>query len=172
MNTKIKFPINRPFLVLGSSGQAVTEMQKVLNQRLAELPYFQQEVSVTGYFGQNTLILVKYLQSVVFLPVDGIVGPMTWAYLDEGVTSLPQLSLGSTGLYVKAVQEELKSTKYYCGAIDGNFGAKTALSVKAFQTSQHLTDDGIIDDQTWTELIRLETHIQRCHIQTSDAPSR
>ncbi|MBR8837774.1 MAG: peptidoglycan-binding protein [Stigonema ocellatum SAG 48.90 = DSM 106950] len=165
MNTKIKCPINRPFLVLGSSGQVVTEMQKVLNQRLLELPSFQKEVSVTGYFGQNTLILVKYLQCIVFLPVDGIVGPKTWAYMCEGVASLPQLSLGSTGPLVKSVQEELNNTQYYCGAIDGNFGAKTALSVKAFQISRHLPDDGIIEQQTWTELIKLDTHVQRCEMQ-------
>ncbi len=167
MNTKIKCPINKPFLVLGSSGEVVTEMQKVLNQRLVELPYFQKEVSITGYFGQNTLILVKYLQCVVFLPVDGIVGPKTWAYLCEGVASLPQLSLGSTGSLVKSVQEEMKNTKYYFGAIDGNFGAKTALSVKTFQTSRQLTEDGIIEEQTWTELIKLDTHVQRCHITIS-----
>ncbi len=164
MASKTIFPINRPFLVIGSSGSAVTEMQKLLNQRLLELPYFQHEVAVTGYFGQNTLVLVKYLQCLVFLPVDGIVGPKTWAYLCEGVSSLPQLSLGSTGSFVKAVQEELKSIHYYRGAIDGHFDSNTALSVQAFQTSRQLIAHGIIEIQTWTELINLDTHIQQCQI--------
>lgn len=168
MSAKIIFPINRPFLVIGSSGSAVAEMQTLLNQRLLELPYCQQEVAVTAYFGQNTLILIKYLQCAVFLHVDGIVGPKTWAYLCQGISSLPQLSLGSTGSSVKAVQEELKSLLYYRGAIDGYFGEKTASSIKAFQKSRQLVAHGIIETQTGTELINSDAHIHKCHLGMMD----
>lgn len=160
-------PINRPTLEFRSSHQVVKQMQKVLNQRLAEFDTassLPNKVSETGYFTRNTQIAVQYLQCLAFLRVDGIVGPKTWAFLCDGPASLPQLRVGTASSVVKAVQEALKDAGYYLGAVDGIFGAKTAQAVKDFQKSYHLTVDGIIGSQTWNALIKLESHSNHCRL--------
>jgi hypothetical protein len=35
------------------------------------------------------------------------------------------------------------------GPIDGNFGPRTEAAVRAYQTQQNITVDGIVGDQTW-----------------------
>jgi peptidoglycan hydrolase-like protein with peptidoglycan-binding domain len=67
---------------------------------------------------------------------------------------MPTLQQGSTGAVVKSLQQVLSNGapgqwNTSPGAIDGNFGAATAASVKAFQTWAGVTVDGIVGDQTW-----------------------
>jgi peptidoglycan hydrolase-like protein with peptidoglycan-binding domain len=163
----IQCPLNRPTLEFGASREVVKQMQKVLNQRLAEfdaLSSLPQKVSESGYFDKNTRIAVKYLQCLAFLPVDGIVAPKTWAFLCDGSASLPRLRIGTASSVVISVQQLLKDAGYYFGKVDGVFGAKTAEAVVVFQASRHLTSDGIIDPQTWNALIRTDFHIKYCRI--------
>ncbi|MCV3212939.1 peptidoglycan-binding protein [Plectonema radiosum NIES-515] len=163
--------LHRPTLELGASREEVKQMQKVLNQRLSEFDTassFPQNVAETGYFNQNTLIAVKYLQCLTFLPVDGIVGPKTWAFLSEGPGSLPRLRVGTASSVVKAVQEALRYAGYYSGAVDGVFQQKTAAAVKDFQVSCQMTADGVINPQTWKGLIKLDAHGKYCYINLID----
>jgi peptidoglycan hydrolase-like protein with peptidoglycan-binding domain len=163
----IKCPLNRPTLEYGASREAVKQMQQVLNHRLGEFnaaSSLPEKVSETGFFGQNTVIAVKFLQCLAFLPVDGIVGPKTWAFLCDGSASLPRLRIGTSSCVVIGVQQLLKDTGYYFDKIDGVFGTKTAEAVIIFQASCHLTANGIIDPQTWNALIKLDYHIKYCRI--------
>lgn len=163
--------LNTPTLELNASRKEVKQMQKILNQRLAEFDTaspFPQKVSETGYFNQNTLIAVKYLQCLAFLPIDGIVGPKTWAFLCDGPTSLPRLHVGTASSVVKAVQEALRYAGYYFGATDGVFGLKTAIAVKDFQLSCQMTGDGVINPRTWNALIKLEAHAKYCYVNMID----
>ncbi|MGZ7067853.1 MAG: peptidoglycan-binding domain-containing protein [Methanobacterium sp.] len=59
-----------------------------------------------------------------------------------------ELKLGSTGDQVKKLQTWLKENKFYAGNIDGNFGAVTEKSVKAFQKEAGLKEDGQVGDYT------------------------
>ena len=61
----------------GSSGEAVVELQTYLSFLSGAFPAIPQ-ISVTGVFGEDTKNAVRIFQSMMGLPVDGIVGPETW----------------------------------------------------------------------------------------------
>ena len=61
--------IERPFLVKGSRGDAVVQLQRLLN------------ITDDGEFGPKTEAAVKAFQKSKKLTVDGRVGPQTWAVL-------------------------------------------------------------------------------------------
>ncbi|MDF5715473.1 MAG: peptidoglycan-binding protein [Rhizonema sp. NSF051] len=169
MNTVIPCIINRPTLEIGSGHQVVRQMQRVLNQRLAQFDRAlssPKNISETGHFDPNTLMAVKYLQCLAFLPVDGVVGPKTWAFLCDGPASLPRLRLGTASSVVKAVQEALKDVGYYRGAVDGVFGAKTTVAVQNFQKSCEIVADGVMGWETWNELIKLDVHSSHCRLNS------
>lgn len=67
--------------------------------------------------------------------------------------SEPTLSQGATGAAVKTLQTRLN----VWGAnltVDSDFGPATLTAVKAFQTQQHLTADGVVGAQTWAALLK------------------
>ena len=67
---------------------------------------------------------------------------------EEAIT----LKQGSSGSYVKQVQQKLKNWGYYTGAVDGVFGAKTRAAVVAFQKKNKLTADGVVGAKTFAAL--------------------
>ena len=75
----------------------------------------------------------------------------------EGKTvkvELNVLRIGSKGEQVKTVQRLLNAMGYDCGEADGDFGAKTASAVKAFQQREGLTVDGVVGAKTWAALLK------------------
>lgn len=64
---------------------------------------------------------------------------------------LPVLRFGTTGISVRVLQRLLASNGYGV-EIDGRFGALTEAAVKAFQSQQEITIDGIVGQVTWSEL--------------------
>ncbi|WP_322760097.1 peptidoglycan-binding protein [Frankia sp. Cr2] len=64
----------------------------------------------------------------------------------------PMQKSGKTGETVRTVQFLLR-VQGYTVAIDGNFGPRTEAAVHGFQSSQGLTTDGAVGDQTWSRLI-------------------
>jgi peptidoglycan hydrolase-like protein with peptidoglycan-binding domain len=62
------------------------------------------------------------------------------------------LRSGSKGDKVKELQTNLNKLGYNCGAVDGNFGAKTLAAVKEFQKDQKLVVDGIVGAGTQTAI--------------------
>jgi len=70
----------KPILKMGSRGDWVVELQKMLNYAV----YGNKNVLVSdGIFGSKTNHAVIYLQlSYEGITVDGIVGPQTWGLLD------------------------------------------------------------------------------------------
>ncbi|MCZ2258593.1 peptidoglycan-binding domain-containing protein [Sporosarcina sp. G11-34] len=69
--------------------------------------------------------------------------------------SLPVLSIGSKGEYVKQLQEALIVAKLYTDVCDGIFGPNTKKAVESFQASNHLTVDGIVGPITWEAVQKL-----------------
>ena len=74
----------RSTLRKGSKGQAVTEMQTMLDK----LGYDLGSYGVDGDFGKATEAAVKSFQSDHRLTVDGICGPVTWSELEKAVSSV------------------------------------------------------------------------------------
>lgn len=59
---------------------------------------------------------------------------------------------GSSGDEVKQIQTKLRDWGYYKGNVDGVYGSQTYEAVKAFQSSNGLTADGIAGSQTLAAL--------------------
>ena len=85
---------SRPVLRPGSSGAAVTALQR----RLAALHYDVGRVD--GTFGSSTLHGVCAFQKVQGLGVDGVVGPATYAALDAPRVPLPRHVLDAAAVEV------------------------------------------------------------------------
>lgn len=72
-------PVERPMLKFGSRGTDVKFLQSMLLQLGEKLPKYGAD----GDFGSETEAAVKSFQKKNKLEVDGIVGPKTWAKIDE-----------------------------------------------------------------------------------------
>lgn len=59
-----------------------------------------------------------------------------------------KLVQGWKGVDVKFLQTMLNEKNYNCGKVDGDFGNKTAIAVKNFQTDNGLKPTGIVDKKT------------------------
>ena len=131
-----------PLVQSGNTGERVFAVQYLLNQRIGA------GLATDGIFGAKTKAAVQAFQKKEKLPVDGIVGPMTWPKLIVTVKS------GSKGQAVSAVQHNLRfSYGFKTLAVDGIFGAKTEAAVKSFQAKFKVTADGIVGTTTWNALI-------------------
>lgn len=62
------------------------------------------------------------------------------------------LQKGSKGTDVKALQTALKNKGYDVGTIDGVFGAKTDVALRAYQESLSITPTGVLGDWVATKL--------------------
>ncbi|AFY69403.1 Peptidoglycan-binding domain 1 protein [Thalassoporum mexicanum PCC 7367] len=62
------------------------------------------------------------------------------------------LRYGDRGAEVTQLQQKLRAANCSPGAIDGQFGRRTLIAVKRFQSLHKLTVDGIVGAQTWTTL--------------------
>jgi hypothetical protein len=69
----------------------------------------------------------------------------------EAILGRPTLRTGDKGQHVRNLQERLKVHGHDL-AIDGDFGTKTELAVRAFQKAEGLGADGIAGQYTWAEL--------------------
>ncbi|UED84152.1 glycoside hydrolase domain-containing protein [Streptomyces profundus] len=67
-----------PQLQNGSSGEAVSRLQRALTAALGDA------LAIDGQFGPNTLAAVRSYQGSRDLAADGIVGPLTWGALQSG----------------------------------------------------------------------------------------
>lgn len=59
---------------------------------------------------------------------------------------------GSRGADVTYLQQQLNAKGYNVGSVDGIYGNKTLVAVKAYQKDKGLTVDGIVGPKTWAAL--------------------
>lgn len=142
-----------PILKQGATGLAVQVLQKKLNQRFAEFGATVPFVKINGIFDRYLASMVKYLQCIAFLPMDGVVGLQTWDFLIQGVESLPVLALGSCGAMVWQIQDTLRRLGFST-FVDGIFDLRLVNLIKDYQTIHGLNSLGVIDRITWTLLIK------------------
>ena len=137
-----------PTLSIGSAGPDVRRLQIIFVMIKA------MDVSdIDSNFGPKTQDAVKSFQQGNSITPDGVVGPMTWQALPADPNT-PRLARGSTGPAASALQKGLKAfdgpnTPTDPGPIDGNFGKRTESAVRAYQTRQSISVDGVVGDQTW-----------------------
>jgi len=70
----------------------------------------------------------------------------------EGGGRRPTLARGSTGPYVRELQERLERLGFDPGPLDGIFGPRTEAAVTRFQRSRGLVPDGVVGPATWKAL--------------------
>lgn len=145
----------RPNLREGASGQSVTRLQ----ERLAELGFSPGKTD--GRFGPDTAEAVRRFQRDAGMVPDAIIGPATWAALDQAeplpCDQRPALKDGSAGDCVAELQGILKSFGYFAGETDGKFGRATAEAVKNYQRIYGLSPDGAVGPATWASLYAMIT---------------
>ncbi|HEV2897482.1 MAG TPA: peptidoglycan-binding protein [Pseudaminobacter sp.] len=139
-----------PVLKKGSTDPAVKDLQEAL-KTLGFDPG-----PVDGVFGEQTENAVKQFQQAREIPVDGVVGRVTWINIDEADQSHPVLTLGSIGLPARRLQSRMSAVGFDMGGVDGRFGPKTEAAVRKLQQDFNLTVDGIVGQQTWQVVDALE----------------
>lgn len=108
---KVDNSVKMPTLQYRSSGNYVRFLQYILN-------YLGYNCgTVDGDFGSNTKAAVIKFQKAKKLTADGIVGVNTWTAIRN---ALPEISKGSSGNCVRALQIILNTYGYNCGAVDGS----------------------------------------------------
>jgi zinc D-Ala-D-Ala carboxypeptidase len=110
-----------------------------------------------GIFGPVTKTAVEEFQCDSHLPVDGVVGPATWAVLGDVGVQPPTLARGFRGPVVEKLQTALNEGRGDFApelalvlAVDGIYGAQTATAVMGTQQLASIDDDGVAGLQTWT----------------------
>src|SRR5262245_33031368 len=139
-----------PVLRKGSTDPAVRDLQQAM-KALGHDPG-----PIDGVFGNATEAAVKAFQQEREIPVDGIVGKVTWINIDEADQSEPVLRIGSTGLPVRRAQKRMSLVGFDVGGVDGRYGAKTESAVKDLQQRFQVTVDGVVGPQTWGIIGALE----------------
>ena len=161
-------------LRLGSTGQAVREMQYYLYLLSAYYPEIPQ-IAYDGIFGAATEQAVRAYQKLFGLTVDGIVGRDTWNSIYQRFSTLrnvdgPVLNLrvlawpgqtlqqGDEGSSVQFVQFMLAYIGVFYDAIlpvapTGVYDEETAASVRSFQREFGLSETGQVDQTTWNTLV-------------------
>lgn len=149
-----------PTIARGSAGEYVREAQNILIDK----GYLLGIYGVDGIFGTETEQVVKSFQADNNLTADGIIGPNTWAKLNNSSTSISSsypgsvIGMGDRGENVVKIQNELIRRGYDVpGGADGQFGSGCKSAVIQFQQDRGLSADGIVGKQTWDALF---PHIQ------------
>ena len=62
------------------------------------------------------------------------------------------IAIPSTKPTTRDIQQALKNSGFYQGAIDGKMGPLTHDAIKEFQRVHGLKDDGVVGKQTWVKL--------------------
>ena len=117
-------------LRLGSKGAQVRELQRLLVRA-------GSTVNVDGDFGPATKEAVKTFQQLVGIEVDGVVGPQTWAALNEFRVT-PDEQLGLIGV------ADIKEVRAGVGAMIGGGGIAATVQQAADQVNQVAGDIALI----------------------------
>ncbi|MDJ0696375.1 peptidoglycan-binding protein [Mastigocoleus sp. MO_188.B34] len=156
----------------GSSGPAVTRLQR----NLKRLGYY--DGPITGRFLNLTDAAVRRFQGDNGISAIGVVGPRTNAAIRRGLNSrVPErqtpvrrsngrycdpnfeaLYVGCNGEWVRELQANLQSLRFYNGSVDGSFGSRTERAVMEYQRSRGLPENGIADLNT---LSTIRTEMER-----------
>ncbi|NLE97061.1 MAG: hypothetical protein GX596_03600 [Propionibacterium sp.] len=127
----------------GSSGQAVTTLQRLLaDDGHGSLPD-------TGNFGWQTQDAVAHWQhdNGGFPEISGEVARDTWEAL------VPTLKEGDSGATVRAMQHELRHAGYTAVEASGQFDRLTRAAVEDFQRRHSLPVTGTVAKLTWGRLL-------------------
>ena len=104
---------------------------------------------LSDVFDERCTERVKVFQKAQQLTADGIVGAKTWTALADTAPTV-STTKNRYSTYASAVQALLDDESV---KVDGIYGAKTKAAVKAYQSANGLTADGIVGRKTWRSFI-------------------
>ena len=168
-------------LRLGDQGQAVIQIQTMLNRISRDYPAIPKIPVVDGIFGANTQAAVRRFLEIFSLVPDGVVGSATWykmVYLYVGILDLAELisegqtftgfsfvlpetlSVGDTSPRVRLLQYMLAVVATFYNtipmvALDSIYGPATSAAVQAVQQMAGLPPSDTVDSATWEALYRM-----------------
>lgn len=170
----------------GDTGQGVLTLQLMINF-LSEYYDTVPQVAEDGVYGPSTTSAVAAFQRVYGLPVDGVVGPLTWEsmynaikgiYIANGQQSefstapafapypgMP-LTIGTRGNAVMTLQNHINDVAPVFAQVTpvnatGNYGLNTKTAVSELQSQLNLPQNGSVDENTWNSIERLHQNIER-----------
>ncbi len=113
-----------------------------LQVRLMELGYLDSDEPSTIY-NAATSVAVSLFQRTIDKPMDGVATSELQEHLFSAEAKPYEMKLGDSGTDVESMQSRLNELGYYEGKMNGYFGVATEDSVKAFQTKNKLSVDGV-----------------------------
>jgi peptidoglycan hydrolase-like protein with peptidoglycan-binding domain len=117
----------------------------------------------TGYYGPNTLAMVKQLQQLNGLAPRGYIGPVTWRLAWTGKYTAPKVNpsaiapfpggshwyrYGETSNNIALFQDQMHKRGFFPVG-SGYYGANTLAMVKQLQRLNGLVPNGLIGPNTW-----------------------
>lgn len=173
-------PPTYPSVVLseGDTGREVELLQRRLNRISANFPGIPKISPDDGFFGKSTTDAVKKFQEVFGLTPDGLVGRATWIEIQAAYNAVKRLyAVNSEGLKLEDLDTRYSSDlsegdrgdsvltlQYFLNYIslfvasvlstdyDGVYGPSTATSVRSFQRTYGLDENGIVNRETWDKI--------------------
>lgn len=138
----------------GDVGPAVAEVRT----RLRDLGW---EITRGQDFDDDLDLAVRAFQQERGITVDGIVGPVTFARLEEARWNLGDRVLSfvpghlMSGDDVAELQRRLNELGFSAGRVDGRFGRQTDVALREFQKGVGVTADGTCGPDTFRAFDRL-----------------
>jgi len=133
--------VSGPLLERGDEGPSVAKLQRALGR------------PADGVFGPRTAHAVRALQKKRGLAVDGAVGARTWAALRGGGSGDAGGGGGGGGDGAATRGPSVSKLQRALGVPeDGVYGPQTKRAVLRYQRSHDLAVDGVVGEQTWSEL--------------------
>jgi peptidoglycan hydrolase-like protein with peptidoglycan-binding domain len=146
-----------PTVRVGDDGAVVVALQRLLTQKGFPVP-------ATGFFDDATEEAAKKVEEQTNIPVDGVVGRVTWQQLAAPIRR------GDQGEAVLAAEELLQLLGFDV-IPDDRFTNGTQAIVQQFQRQHGLATDGIIDIDTWRVLLALAFRAPAATSTTVAAPT-
>ena len=125
------------------------EIVKRLQQRLMDLGFMDND-EPTDYYGEMTQQAVKHFQRQNELPIDGIVGNVSWDAIMSPDAKYYAVAKGTQGDDIERIQQRLYELGYLATAdqVTGNFGDSTEAAVLKLQEVNGLGQDGKVGQKT------------------------
>jgi peptidoglycan hydrolase-like protein with peptidoglycan-binding domain len=139
--TTVTTTLGFPTVRVGDDGAVVVALQRLLTQKGFPVP-------ATGFFDDATEEAAKKVEEATNIPVDGVVGRVTWQQLAAPIRR------GDQSEAVLAAEELLQLLGFDI-VPDDRFTNGTQSIVQQFQRQHGLAADGIIDVDTWRVLLAL-----------------
>ena len=111
---------------------------------------FMEEDKPTTYYGDSTDEAIKKFQRQINVSEDGVCTPEVYSVLMSKNAPSYETMRGFKGNDIEVIQQRLYELSYLLEEddINGYFGERTEMAVKALQTSNKLEDTGIVDLNT------------------------